>query len=384
MQIFGCSPDQLGPGIRTELEAVLRESAGLIEASIRPGCTHLTANLYLGQGGSGGPGSPPAAELLERLLTPQALGAAADNPVLLQWQGQLAGTRGGGAPVGTMDLPEPRLLVRPACVLAPPPGQPWPLVQLQLRAAGGAGGAAAAAEGGLAACMQQSSVLCRQAGRHLPVEVWGTTAAAAAAALSWAPALREPARSDDSASGSGSGSEGGGSGSGSDSEPASTTSSRSVLLRDASIKSSDSEEEAADPAALPELAPAVAAAAAGSAEASPPTALRLWVRPVGLRPGCCEVEMQVQLPCGLPGASPGEGPPAVLLSRPAPLLVLRDAAAAREVQALVRASGRTGEEALPAAWVLAWLGRGRRWASSRCCRLLLLRASCVSASLSAA
>ena len=34
-QIFGCSPDQLGPGIRAELEAVLRESAGLIEASIR-------------------------------------------------------------------------------------------------------------------------------------------------------------------------------------------------------------------------------------------------------------------------------------------------------------------------------------------------------------
>ncbi len=35
LQIFGCSPDQLGPGIRAELEAVLRESAGLIEASIR-------------------------------------------------------------------------------------------------------------------------------------------------------------------------------------------------------------------------------------------------------------------------------------------------------------------------------------------------------------
>lgn len=308
-----------------------------------PGCTHVTANLHMGHGGGSVPFAIPAAEMLERLLSPAALGAAAGNSLLLQWRGQLAGTSGGGAPVGTMALPEPRLQVRPACVLAPPAGQPWPLVQLQLRAggsAGSSGGPGSLLEGGLAACMQQSTVLCRQAGRHLPVEVWGTTAAAAAAALSWAPVLRD-VRSDRSAAGSGS--EAGGSGGGSDSEPTSTTSSRSVLLRDASIKSSDSEEEAADPAALPELAPAVAAAAAGSAEASPPAALRLWVRPVGLRPGCCEMEMQVQLPCGLPGAAPGEGPRAVLLSRPAPLLVMRDVAAAREVQAMVRASGRTGE-----------------------------------------
>ena len=96
----------------------------------------------MGHGGGATPAAAPAAEILERLLTPAALGAAAGNPVLLQWQGQLAGTRGGGAPVGTMALPEPRLQVRPACVLAPPPGQPWPLVQLQLRAGCAAAGAA--------------------------------------------------------------------------------------------------------------------------------------------------------------------------------------------------------------------------------------------------
>jgi hypothetical protein len=58
-------------------------------------------------------------------------------------------------------------------------------------------------------------------------------------------------------------------------------------------------------------------------------ALELWVRPVGLCVGSCELE--VQLSCSAAGRTDG-----VLLSSPAPLLVLPDAAAAAEVQQLIQ------------------------------------------------
>lgn len=81
----------------------------------------------------------------------------------------------------------------------------------------------------------------------------------------------------------------------------------------------------------------------------PPVAT-VWARPVGLRPGCCELEVQV--PLGPPG---GRG---VLLSSPAPLLVLRDADAVAEVQGLLAHSGGAGGRLRG-----AWRGRVPRMAS---------------------
>ena len=228
-------------------------------------------------------------QLLQALRAPPAA-----SRVLLQWQGQVAwAAAGGGAAAAAApgSLAEPRLQVQPACIAAPAAGLPWPLVRLQLLGGTRAAGPPVA--------------LCRQAGRHLPVEAWGESEAAAAAGLAAARAAALAAGS----SGSGSGS------------------------------SSDSNGE--------EELPAAALAAPQEAAAVPPAIQpasrpwQQWVRPVGLCPGSCELEVQLPLAGAAAAAAGGDG--GVLLSSPAPLLVLQDAAAAAEVQRLVQCSGGPGE-----------------------------------------
>lgn len=72
----------------------------------------------------------------------------------------------------------------------------------------------------------------------------------------------------------------------------------------------------------------------------------LWVCPVGLQPGCCELEVEFAgvgvLPAGATGAAGGAPRALPLLSRAAPVLALRDAAAAAEVQRLVCDRGLEG------------------------------------------
>jgi hypothetical protein len=48
-QVFNCTPQQLLPLVRAELERLLHQSPSLVEGYIRPGCVHLTLNLLLGK-----------------------------------------------------------------------------------------------------------------------------------------------------------------------------------------------------------------------------------------------------------------------------------------------------------------------------------------------
>lgn len=252
----------------------------------RPGCTHLTADLFLGAEGAAAATAVTAQQLAAGLRR-AALGSAADSPIVVQWHGQVAASCSSAAGVVRVPAAEPRLLASPACVVAHADEQPQQLLQLQLLPSGAAG------SDGHAVLPAAGIVLCRQAGRQVPVEVWGVSAAAAHAALAEAAAAADDGPAD---------------------------------------SGSDSEAEQVD-----EQQPAVAQHADLSMGGQQDT---LWVRPVGLRAGCCELEVQLPLACPLGGEYGGRG---VLLSSAAPLLVLRDAAAAREVQALLECSGQPGE-----------------------------------------
>lgn len=243
--------------------------------------------------------------------------------MLLQWKGRLAASKGGADGADEVAAAEPALLVWPACIAVPAAGQPWPMVQLELHSAAASSGGGSSS-GVPPPELAGSSVLCRQSGWQLPVEIWGNTAAAAAAAL--AEAASAPIVS---ASGDGSESEG------DTSSPIS-----SLQVSSASSDGSISDGEAARRAATR----TAAQAAAGGSGAELPASC-LWVRPVGLRPGRCELEVQMLLGALCPlgsGAGATGAAKGVVLTAPAPLLVLRDAAAAREVQGLVQCSGSPG------------------------------------------
>ena len=273
---------------------------------------HLTVDLFLGAKASAAAATVSAAQLLAALRCPRALGAAVDNAVLLQWQGGVAGTEGGAAGVVMLPHAEPQLAPHPACIAAPEPGQLGSLVQLELQLPQQHASAPPGADP-----LAGGTVVCRQAGRHVPVEIWGP-AASAVAALAAASALEGGAEAPLSDSDASDGD--GGSDSDSDADLPAPADSCSVLERPWSGSSSGEEGEEAAGAA---------AATAG-----------VWVRPVGLHPGRCELEVQLPL-AGF--AADGSACKPVLLSRAAPLLVLPCEAAAAEVRAfLARISGRPG------------------------------------------
>lgn len=201
LKVFNCTPQQLLPLVRAELERLLHQSPSLVEGYIRPGCVHLTLNLLLGKqqaaalarhglpldrllldqpadaeaaplcsnqepssngsghsnnssnscssrDGSGRDGSSGAARVTWRQL--------ANNGIILQVGPQLAIMRGGrmveagGHPA--LPVLAPRLdALRPLCLLA---GQPAPVLLL-----------------GSNICGDKDLVLCRQQGRHLATEL---------------------------------------------------------------------------------------------------------------------------------------------------------------------------------------------------------------------
>jgi hypothetical protein len=177
LKVFGCAPHELGASIRAELEGMLHVSAEAVEAAIRPGCVHLTADLLLGPKSGAAAATVSAAQLLAAVRCHSALGAAAGNAALLQWQGGVAGTQGGAGGVALLPQAEPRLVVHPACIAAPAAGQPWPLVQLELQLPQRQHASAAHGSDPLAG----GTVVCCQRGRHLPVEIWGPAATEAEA-----------------------------------------------------------------------------------------------------------------------------------------------------------------------------------------------------------
>lgn len=80
-----------------------------------------------------------AAALLAALRVPGLLGAAAGSAAALQWRGQLAAAVEGEHNAEGVPVAPPRLAVQPACIAVPPPGQPWPLVELRLQGSQAAG-----------------------------------------------------------------------------------------------------------------------------------------------------------------------------------------------------------------------------------------------------
>lgn len=164
-----------------------------------------------------------------------------------------------------------------------------------------------------------------RAGRHLAVSMWGTdlpAAQAAYAACGHAEQAASRATSAHSPRDSGSGSSSGG---------AQRRPSRSPSAFSGEGGTDSAFEEPCDGGAQPACLPGSQAGGC------------LWVRLSGLRPGCCELEAErlggAALPAGAAGAAHRAVP---LLSHPAPLLVLRDAAEADEVQRLVGAGGLAG------------------------------------------
>ncbi|PRW56339.1 squamosa promoter-binding 2 [Chlorella sorokiniana] len=233
LKVFGCAPHELGASIRAELEGMLHVSAEAVEAAIRPGCVHLTADLLLGPKSGAAAATVSAAQLLAAVRCHSALGAAAGNAALLQWQGGVAGTQGGAA------------------------------TEAEALAAAGMPG-------------------------------------------------------DDAEAAVGSDSDGG---SDSDSDAAERADSRGPLELPWSSSSSEEGERAGG-----------AADTAG-----------VWVRPVGLQPGRCELEVQLPL-SGFAAVGGSATCKPVLLSSATPLLVLpcAAAAAAAEVRAfLVRLNGQS-------------------------------------------
>lgn len=267
----------------------------------RPGCVYLTTDLFLGPKASAAATMMSAAQLLDAVRCPAALGAAAGNAALLQWQGGVAGTEGGTAGVVTLQHAEPQLVVHPACIAAPATGQLGPLVRLELQLPHQHGSAARGSDP-----LAGGTVVCRQAGRHVAVEVWGPAATEAAdLATADVPEGGDgmPPSSDDEDC--------------SDSDVAELADSRGVLERPWSSSSSEQGGEVAADATD-------AAVAAG-----------VWVRPVGLHPGRCELEVQLPLAGFAVGAAGSAICRPVLLSSAAPLLVLPCEAAAAEVRAFL-------------------------------------------------
>lgn len=358
VQLFGCAPHELGADIRAELESMLHVSVEAVEAAIRwaqrdqqaarrsfvfvsmlvcvawellsfctaakkpqapvaaarahriphlptlcrPGCVYLTADLFLGPKASAAATMVSAAQLLAAVRCPAALGAAAGNAALLQWQGGVAGTEGGTAGVVTLQHAEPQLVVHPACIVAPATGQLGRLVRLELQLLHQHGSTARGSDP-----LAGGTVVCRQAGRHVAVEVWGPAATEAAAlASAGAPEGGDdtPPSSDDASNDE----------DGSDSDAAELADSRGVLERPWSSSSSEQGCE-------------VAADATGTAAAA-----GVWVRPVGLHPGRCEMEVQLPLAGFAVGAAGSAICRPVLLSSAVPLVVLPCEVAAAEVR----------------------------------------------------
>ncbi|KAL4429862.1 hypothetical protein ABPG77_010979 [Micractinium sp. CCAP 211/92] len=323
LKIFQCTPNQLAPGIREELESVLGVAPAVLESYIRPGCTHLTVDVLLPQQQAAplAAACVDAAALLHALRVPALLGTAASCAAALQWSGQLAAAAAGEDAVTRLPATPPRLAVQPACIAMPPPGQPWPLVQLRLQAPLQAGWDLA-----------QAAVLARQSGRHLAVTLWGTDSQGAEAALLAAQACTGAQPSGQPAS-PGERPRSGGSG-GSSPRPASRLPGAFSGEEDVDSAFEEPCAGTASPARLPG---GTGGQAAG-----------LWVCPVGLLPGSCELEVELRggaAPTAGAAGAAGTAPRALpLLSHPAPLLVLRDGRAAAEVQRLVSSCGLAGGE----------------------------------------
>ncbi|KAI3424182.1 hypothetical protein D9Q98_009540 [Chlorella vulgaris] len=173
LKVFNCTPDQLLPLVRAELDRLLDASPAMLEGYIRPGCTHLTLSMLLPR--------EQAQRLLarglplRRWLAGGTFGGLAGNRMIVQFGNRLTVLHGGRV-AAVVDLRRPpadlaaaglpRLhSLHPCCVLADQPGT----VTLV----------------GAAISGSTDLVLCRQQCRHLgSTAVDGSGAAASSSSVS--------------------------------------------------------------------------------------------------------------------------------------------------------------------------------------------------------
>eukprot|EP00887_Chlorella_sp_A99_P007040 scaffold2.g7040.t1 len=164
LKVFGTTPDLLLPAVRAELDQLISTSASLIEGHIRPGCTHLTLAALLPDGEA----APSPALLRPRL---EAL-LASDSPL-----GTLLGTRGAVVQAGDRIV----VVSQGKVCLEAAAGEALPVLEavgppaLWAGAPPAGGGARALELRGWRVADPSALVLCRQRGRHLAVEVLGSS-----------------------------------------------------------------------------------------------------------------------------------------------------------------------------------------------------------------
>eukprot|EP00887_Chlorella_sp_A99_P007360 scaffold2.g7360.t1 len=91
LKVFNCTPDQLVPSVRSELESMLSMSQSMLEGYIRPGCTVLTLESRHSRQGEGGElRGLSARHAVESLLFGAGKSPALDQDMLVQIQDEVA------------------------------------------------------------------------------------------------------------------------------------------------------------------------------------------------------------------------------------------------------------------------------------------------------
>lgn len=160
LKVFNCTPDQLLPAVRQELETLLSVGQTLLEGCVRPGCTQLTLNALmtnqrideLKAGGFVG--------MVSQLLANTSNNEAMQQDMLVQFEGELAVVKRRKV-VALITLKSSPALV-PALA---------PLLPLAVHATAAAPASTPLLLRGRHMCADEDLILARQHGRNLTVEM---------------------------------------------------------------------------------------------------------------------------------------------------------------------------------------------------------------------